>query len=103
MDYRYNSTKDLARIALAGRIETTDAAKLKEPFARAAAEGLKHVELDFGAVAYIGSAGIATLIQMHKWLGAQGGSLCIVNARADLASMFQSLKLDKLFKMPPRA
>jgi anti-anti-sigma factor len=102
MDYRYSSDKGLARIALAGRIEAQDTAKLKEPFAQAESTGFRLVELDFGGVAYIGSAGIATLLQMHKLLNSRGGSLRIVNARANIASMFQSLKLDRLFQMPAR-
>lgn len=68
VDYRYSNEKDLARVALAGRIETGYVAWLKEPFQRAYTQGLKHVELDFGALAHIGSSGIAVLIQAQKIL-----------------------------------
>ncbi len=102
MDYRYSAGQDMARVALAGRIEAEDTPKLKEPFLRAETQGLARVELDFSAVAYIGSAGIAALMQMHKMLAARGGSLCIVNSPANIASMFRSLKLDRLFQMERR-
>jgi anti-anti-sigma factor len=99
MDCRYRSTQGLARIELAGRIESEDTSRLREPFLRAQTAGLNRVELDFSGVVYIGSAGIATLLQMHKAVTTRGGSLCIVSPPSNIASMFRSLKLDKLFEI----
>ncbi|MBI5523118.1 MAG: STAS domain-containing protein [Desulfarculus sp.] len=99
MDYRYSSQGDLARVAIAGRIEAQDAPRLKEPFQRLREEGLRRVELDFAGVAYIGSAGLAVLMQMHKLLSTQGGAIRIVNCPAAIASLLRSLKLDRLFNL----
>jgi anti-anti-sigma factor len=53
-----------ARIALRGRIDREGDAALAEASARAAALGAPIVELDFGAVDYINSTGIALIVRL---------------------------------------
>lgn len=102
MDYRYNGQQVPPRITVAGRIESDDAQRLKEPFLKALNAGHKDVELDFAGLAYIGSSGIATLLQAHKALAARGVSLHIINTPINIASLFKSLKLDQLFDLSLR-
>lgn len=97
MEYRYTRQGGLARMALTGRIEAQDTPRLKESFLRLESEGLRQAELDFAEVAYIGSAGLAVLVHMHKVLSARGGEVRIVNCPANIASLLKSLKLDRLF------
>jgi anti-anti-sigma factor len=99
MDYRYDGQQVPPCISLAGRIEADDAHKLKSPFLQVITAGHKSVELDFAGVVYIGSSGIATLLQAHKSLAARGVSLRIVNTPVNIASLFKSLKLDKMLDL----
>jgi anti-sigma B factor antagonist len=97
MHYQYSSQKGKALVALSGRIEQTDMDKLKEPFQKAANDSALHVEVDFSGVTYIGSSGIAVLMQAHKRFSERKGQLTITSPNANIASLFKTLKLNKLF------
>ena len=97
MDYTYQAQDGQARIEITGRIDQQDINKLKEPFLRLEVDAVERVELDFKNVSYIGSTGIATLLQLHKRLASRGGGLNLVNLSPDMANLFEALKLDRIF------
>ena len=97
MHYQYSSQKGRALVLLSGRIEQTDMDKLKEPFQKAVNDNALQVELDFSGVTYIGSSGIAVLMQMHKRFTERKGQVSITKPNANIASLFKTLKLNKIF------
>ena len=47
-----------------------------------------HLTLDFGAVDFLSSLGLETLLTVHKQLRARGGRLAVVNVRPHVYEVF---------------
>jgi anti-anti-sigma factor len=86
-------------ITLSGRIDQQQVNELKLPLAMAEASRAQQVELDFAAVSYIGSTGIALLVQFYKGLAARGGRMALKNLSPSIAEVFRTLKLHHFFRL----
>jgi anti-sigma B factor antagonist len=64
-------------IAVAGELDLAGAPALQECLLEAAARGSETIEVDFGSLTYIDSAGLGVLVSAHKRLESMGGSLVI--------------------------
>ena len=64
-------------IALVGELDLADAPALQECLLDAAARGAETIEVDFGSLTYIDSAGLGVLVSVQKRLESTGGSLVI--------------------------
>jgi anti-anti-sigma factor len=62
LQYEVSATDDVARVVLTGRIDRDAATTLDQAYRVAAESGATKVELDFGAVDYINSTGIALIV-----------------------------------------
>lgn len=62
LQYEVSATGDVAQVALTGRIDREAATTLDQAYRAAAETGATKVELDFGAVDYINSTGIALIV-----------------------------------------
>ena len=58
------STSQLGRIVLGGRLDRDGEQILSDAYAQAVAAGASEVEIDFGAVDYINSTGIALVVRL---------------------------------------
>ena len=52
-----------------------------------------HLTLDFGAVDFLSSLGLATLLTVHKQLRARDGRLAVVNVRPHIYEIFAVTRL----------
>ena len=59
-------------IALEGRLDTMTAPELEKEL-RASLDGIESLELDFGKLDYISSAGLRVLLSAHKTMSGRGG------------------------------
>lgn len=103
MECRYASRDGLARIELSGRLDQQGMIALKQALLRVESEEIQRVDLDFRGVTYIGSTGIAALLQLHKRLTSRGGSLGLNNLSEDISSLFATLKLGGILGPRPGA
>lgn len=62
LQYEVSATGDVAQVALTGRIDREAATTLDQAYRAAAETGATKVELEFGAVDYINSTGIALIV-----------------------------------------
>jgi anti-anti-sigma factor len=86
-------------LSLAGRIDETGAAKLKDQLLAVDAGNVNKVVLDFRAVTFVGSAGIGKLIVLYNQVSARNIGIQLINMPAGIFTLFQSMKLDQLFSM----
>ena len=59
-------------IALEGRLDTMTAPELEKEL-KASLDGIESLELDFGKLDYISSAGLRVLLSAHKTMSGRGG------------------------------
>lgn len=62
LQYELSGSDDVARLILTGRIDRDATTTLDQAYRAAAETGASKVELDFGAVEYINSTGIALIV-----------------------------------------
>jgi anti-anti-sigma factor len=82
-----NQTGNKLIIALEGRLDTTTAPELQEQLILEANEG-KDIQLDFGQLAYVSSAGLRVLLLGEKTARAKGGKITLVNVSAEIRDVF---------------
>lgn len=97
MTHQVNRDGDTLDIQLAGRIDQAGLVNLRTALGLAQAAKARQVDLDFAGVSYIGSTGIALLVQFYKHLNQSGGKMRVRNLSTNLQEVFRTLKLDKLF------
>ena len=59
-------------VALEGRLDTMTAPELEKEL-KASLDGIESLELDFGKLDYISSAGLRVLLSAHKTMSGRGG------------------------------
>ncbi len=97
MTHQVQRRGEVLHIQLSGRIDQSGLGNLKTSLGLADATQTKQVDVDFAAVSYIGSTGIALLVQFYKHLNQRGGKMRVLNLSPNLLEVFRALKLDKLF------
>jgi anti-sigma B factor antagonist len=75
------------KIALEGRLDTTTAPMLDEEL-KTSLEGIEKLELDFGKLEYISSAGLRVLLSAQKVMNKQG-SMVIKNVNDEINEIFE--------------
>lgn len=99
MEHQIKRHGDKLVISLCGRIDQQQVNEIKMLLAMAEASRAMEVELDFAGVSYIGSTGIALLVQFYKGLSSRGGRMAIKNLSPSIADMFRTLKLHQFFDL----
>ena len=85
MEITYRTDKEILYIALAGRIDASNAAATEEQiFAIKAENPGKHVVLDADKLEYISSAGLRVVLKLRK----EEPKLAIINVAADVYEVF---------------
>ena len=82
---------------LEGRVDSEGAVDLDLALQSAVSEGKYKLVLEMAEIRYINSAGLRTLVQLHKRLKRQGGSLTIVNPPDNVIRLFDLVGLDTIF------
>jgi len=84
---------------LEGEININNSPELRKSFDGIISRGEKKVIIDFSAVSYIDSSGLATLIEMFQRLKKIGGKLRFSNMEQKIKNVFEITKLHKLFEI----
>ena len=77
-----------AELLLSGRINSNTTSALEKTLLEQATQ-FETMTLDFSNVPYISSAGLRTMMKLHKKMQSKGGSLLIKNVRKDVMDVFQ--------------
>ncbi|MBF0489302.1 MAG: STAS domain-containing protein [Candidatus Omnitrophica bacterium] len=94
-----NTVEDVSVVILEGELNVDDSIKLRESFLRILKEGATEVMVDFEKVSFIGSAGLATLIEMMQLLRKAGGKLGCCNINDNIRGLFEITKVHKLINI----
>ena len=78
------------------RLDAAAARHFKAALETAWRPDLKRLELDLGGVEFVDSSGIGALVSSFRKLGATPGAMQIVQARPNVRSMLELLRLDSL-------
>jgi anti-sigma B factor antagonist len=84
---------------LEGEININNSPELRKTFDGIIGRNEKKVIVDFSAVSYIDSSGLATLIEMFQRLKKIGGRMRFSNMEQKIKNVFEITKLHKLFEI----
>ncbi len=99
MKIREEKRNDSVVCFLEGEININNSPELRKSFDGIISRGEKKVIIDFSAVSYIDSSGLATLIEMFQRLKKIGGKLRFSNMEQKIKNVFEITKLHKLFEI----
>lgn len=88
--------KGVGVVRLRGSAGMSDADKLREQLVELAGAGSPRIIVDASELAFINSAGLGAFIAAHRRCREQGGMLCIVNPREQVAQLLRVTHLDRL-------
>jgi len=91
-----NTIDEVTVVILDGELNVDDSILLRDAFLKILKEGAKEVMVDFEKVTFIGSAGLATLIEMMQMLRKAGGRLGCCNINNSIRGLFEITKIHKL-------
>jgi len=84
-------------IRVKGDIDINTSPDIKKSFDRLITDKKDKVVIDFAAVDYVDSSGLATLVEILKKLRAYGGKLKLASLSEKVHGLFEITKLNKLF------
>jgi len=87
---------EITVVILEGELNVDDSILLRDAFLKILKEGAKEVMVDFEKVSFVGSAGLATLIEMMQLLRKAGGKLGCCNINNNIRGLFEITKIHKL-------
>ena len=87
-----DADKDMARVTMAGALNTETAPGFEASLGGVLAEGQHLVVLDMADLDYISSAGLRVIFKAAKQLKAEDRSLCVANRQAQIAKVFEILQ-----------
>jgi len=96
MKISINVEDDVTVVTLEGELNVDDSIMLRGAFLKILKEGAKEVMVDFEKVSFVGSAGLATLIEMMQMLRKAGGKLGCCNINSNIRGLFEITKIHKL-------
>lgn len=86
-------------IAISGDIDMHSSPELRKELMFLVQRKVTPLFVDFGAVSYIDSSGIATFVEGLKGMMAYGGKLKFVGIPERIMEIFSFAKLDKVFEI----
>lgn len=86
-------------IALSGEIDMYTSPELRKELMSCVNKKVTPLFVDFNAVSYIDSSGIATFVEGLKGMMAFGGKLKFVSIPESIMQIFSFSKLDKVFEI----
>ena len=92
-------TENHVQVDLSGSIYVDEAARIRESLIGYIEKGHKIFIIDLGGVDYIDSAGLGTLVAIHKRALQNGGSVIIKGLRGLVKDLFVLTRLDRVFEI----
>lgn len=96
-------TGERAVVAFDGDLTSSNVLEVRPKLAGLMNDGVRELVFDFAQTLFVDSSGIGMLLSAHNWLAKAGGRLEVVEASAEVLSLFRSMRLDKRFKVEGRA
>ncbi|QFG20595.1 STAS domain-containing protein [Actinomadura sp. WMMB 499] len=87
---------DVAVVTLAGDVDISTAARLRDDLAALLGEGARHLVLDFGGVAFMDSSGLSVLAGISPLLRG-AGMLALVSVNPRIRDVLRTTGLTRLF------
>lgn len=91
--------KDVTVLMLEGELNVEDSIALRDDFLKILKDGAVKVMLDFEKVSFVGSAGLATMIEMMQLLKKSKGKLVCCNINKNIRGLFEITKIHKLISI----
>ena len=88
-------------LALEGEIDLHRSPLVKETLEPLITQKVPRILLDFSAVSYIDSSGLATMIETLQRIQSYGGKFGIFGLRGSVRSIFEIARLDQIFSLFP--
>lgn len=97
-----NPTPERYGISVAGEVDISNAAKLREAIDYALEQPVERIELDFAEVAYIDSTGVGVLVGAAHHAADHGKGFSVVNAQPGVMRVAQLLGVDQEISITAR-
>lgn len=92
---------DVTIIGLDGGLDSTNTAQLNESVEKLVVAGLSRLILDCQKLTYISSAGIGTLMSLHRRMKSRGGRVKIAGASGPVFDVLELMKLGTILEFYP--
>lgn len=86
-------------LRLVGRLDGLSSPQLHDVLEKLINAGLRRVILDCGKLSYVSSAGIGTLITLHRRMDAAGGQVKIAGATGAVFEVLELMNLGTILKL----
>ena len=88
---------DVKVVLLSGRLDMADAEAVRETMKQALADSAAGIVVDMGALGFISSSGLRTLISVQKEAAAAAKQVALVAAQPPVHKIFKIAGLDSVF------
>jgi anti-sigma B factor antagonist len=88
-------------LALEGEIDLHRSPQVKETIEPLIAQKIPRILVDFSAVTYVDSSGLATMIEALQRIQSYGGKLAMFGLRDSVRAIFEIARLDQIFSIFP--
>lgn len=100
MEQEISITDKNVFVTLSGRVETQQAAGLKEKLLAMVESGHRNFTVDVGNVEYIDSAGLGVLVAVRNSVIDDNGAVVVKNLNGKLKRLFELTRLVEIFTVP---
>jgi anti-sigma B factor antagonist len=95
------SQPQTAILALEGEVDLHRSPEVKETLEPLIAKKVPRILVDFSAVTYIDSSGLATMIETLQRIQSYGGKFAMFGLRESVKAVFEIARLDQIFRLFP--
>jgi anti-sigma B factor antagonist len=97
MEFKVREIGEGTLVGLGGEIDLHSSPALKQKLAEVAQKKPSRVILNFSAVKYIDSSGLATIIDLYQKMRGYGGKLGLAELSFSVKSVFEVARLHQVF------
>ncbi len=90
-------------VRLSGEADLSDAGRLGDTLNAQISSGVRHLTIDLSGLRFADSAAIGTLVEAHRALKRQGGTLELVELQPEVARTLSLLGVDQVIPVRPQA
>ncbi len=99
MKFTITRKEDHVLVQIAGELDSMTAPDLRPSFDALAEEAPGKVILDLGSLRLIDSSGVGAIVSLFKRVRSGGGQFEVCGVQGQPRSIFQVLRLDRVFKI----
>jgi len=97
----HESQPQTAILALEGEVDLHRSPEVKETLDPLITKKVARILVDFSAVTYIDSSGLATMIEALQRIQSYGGKFAMFGLRDSVKAVFEIARLDQIFRLFP--